>query len=129
MTRSLLQVRGGDAYVIHDLLLDFIRTRIEDYAETKKTAASRQAEYLGRLDVLQTYSARGEVNGGYYSLTSLWRSLEEITGDTDLVLTTYKRRLDEIDQDERGSNTAEIYEDVGILFEIQVRLEVDLSYI
>lgn len=129
MTRSLLQVRGGDAYVIHDLLLDFIRTRIEDYAETKNTAASRQAEYLGRLDVLQTYSARGEVNGGYYSLTSLWRSLEEITGDTDLVLTTYKRRLDEIDQDERGSNTAEIYEDVGILFEIQVRLEVDLSYI
>lgn len=129
MTRSLLQVRGGDAYVIHDLLLDFIRTRIEDYAETKNTAASRQAEYLGRLDVLQTYSARGEVNGGYYSLTSLWRLLEEITGDTDLVLTTYKKRLDEIDQDERGSDTAEIYEDVGILFEIQVRLEVDLSYI
>lgn len=114
---------------MHDLLLDFVRTRIEEYAETKKIAALRQAEYLGRLDVLRTYSAKGEVNGGYYSLTSLWRSLEELTGDTNLVLTTYKRRLDEIDQDERGSDAAEIYEDVGTLFQIQVRLEGFLSYV
>ena len=66
VARSLVQVRG-DGYFVHDLLLDFAKNAIDP--ETKKVATSRQAQYLGRLDVLEGfYDGSTGLGRGYVSL-------------------------------------------------------------
>lgn len=70
--RALVQIRD-DGYLIHDVLLDFARERIksETNRETKKTATSRQAQYLSRLNVVKAYRSSAEEGiGEYYSLTA-----------------------------------------------------------
>lgn len=90
--RSLMQMRG-DKYLLHDSLLDFVKGKIKDFPETKTFATSHQSEYLGRLDVLKAYSDRGEVDGGFFSLIALWKSLEKLSDDALLQLNTYSTSL------------------------------------
>lgn len=73
VSRKLLQVRR-DGYLVHYLLLDFAKKQIE--GETREPATSRQAQYLGRLDVLKAYQAnKDQLSRGYYDLIALWRLL------------------------------------------------------
>lgn len=118
-----MQKRGGD-YQVHDLLLDFAKSEInmERFRTIKEAATSRQAQYLGRLDVVHTYSDTGELAGGVYSLMALWRSLEELSGDTGLEVKTYTTSLGALERGEATSDVASTYGAVARLFDLQVRL-------
>lgn len=73
----------GDGYAVHDLVLDFAKLKIVEFESTRENAISRQAHYLGRLDVTLNY-AEGEDAAGLYRLIALWRSLEELHRDVGL---------------------------------------------
>lgn len=93
----------GDEYSVHDLLLDFAKKEIEGSGD-KESATSRQAQYLGRLDVFEAYSKMGGDCGCHnYKLMALWRSVEELSGDKELAVKTYNVSLD-VSPDERQEN-------------------------
>ena len=117
-SRSLLQKRGND-YAVHDLLLNFVKVTIEEFEAIKKIATSRQAGYLGRLDVLSGYLTWGK-NGDLYSLVALWRSLEELSGDTQLEENTYKSSLEVVERSGVASLVADNFASVASLFNLQV---------
>jgi len=120
--RALVQVRGH-GYLVHDVLLDFARNRIklETNRETKKTATSRQAQCLSRLNVVKAYrSSAQEGIGGYYSLADLWRSLEGLSGDKALEVKKYESNLDVLTKTQASMEIASIFDDVASLFHMQV---------
>lgn len=120
--RSLVQVRG-DGYLVHDVLLDFAKDRInlETNRETKKAATSRQARYLSRLNVIKAYrSSAQEGIGGYYSLAALWRCLEDLSGDKALEVKMYRSSLDALKQSKASVEIASIFDIVASLFYMQV---------
>ncbi|CAM9148460.1 unnamed protein product [Ectocarpus sp. 4 AP-2014] len=56
VTKCLLHAVGGGGYRVHDLVLEFAKTGIRAQEEqTVKKATALQAQYLGRLDVLESY--------------------------------------------------------------------------
>ncbi|CAM9768461.1 unnamed protein product [Scytosiphon promiscuus] len=130
VTRSLLQRREADNYFVHDLLLDFAKVSIDAKAENregiKEAATSRQTQYLGRLDVLEDYSANREWDSreGLYSLIGLWRSLEQLSGDEHLEVRAYTASLGNLlKQDEQESkDVASICSDLGHLYVLQGKL-------
>lgn len=119
--RCLMQVRG-DGYTVHDLVLDFAKFKIAVFESIRESAISRQAQYLGRLDVTRDYAEEGKVDAGYYWLIALWRSLEELHGDIGLEEKTYENSLRPLEGSEATSDLALAYFAVARLFEIQVRL-------
>lgn len=128
--RALVQVRR-DGYLVHDVLLDFARNRIklETNRETKKTATSRQAQYLSRLNVVKAYrSSARECTGGYYSLAALWRSLEDLSGDKALEVKRYKSNLDVLTKEQASMEIASIFDDVASLFHMQVGCCVAINH-
>lgn len=94
VTRSLVQGQN-DKYVVHDLVLDLVKRKIEEEDSLKKVATLRQSEYLGELDVLRSYFDKSVLNEDVYSLIALWRSVESLSGDGMLEVNTYKTRLAE----------------------------------
>lgn len=120
VAKGLVQVRRGAGYLVHDLLLDFATNTIS--VKTKEVAISRQAQYLGRLDVLKAYSSSARVaNGGCYSLMGLWRSLENLAGDRALEMKTYENSLEALKQSKVNLETASSFDAVASLFLLQVR--------
>lgn len=79
----LLQaVEGG--YRLHDLVLEYLQLIIKMDPPLAKAASSRQAQYLGRLDVLLEYKAGEFSAGGVYSLVALWNSVKSLDGGVDV---------------------------------------------
>lgn len=69
----------GDEYLVHDLLLDYAKARIDK--ALAKDAAVRQAQHLSDLNVLDQYIRQGEfASGGFYSLVGLWGSVVKLDG-------------------------------------------------
>lgn len=93
---------------------------MERFGTIKEAATSRQAQYLGRPDVVHTYSDNGEVDGGVYSLMALWRSLEELSGDPGLEVKTYTNSLVDLEGSEATFDAATTYGAVARLFDLQV---------
>lgn len=92
VARSLLNERGSE-YVLHGLLLSFAKRRISKFEEIKEVATFRQAAYLGDLDTLRGFADEEPGSAGFYPLISLWRSLEELSGDKALESKTYSASL------------------------------------
>ena len=117
--RSLLQMRG-DHYLVHDLVLRFVKTNVEGMA--REAAISRQARYLGRLDVLLGYVDRAHIAGNQdlFALDYLWRSLEELSADPQLEIASYTSSLVELENCMANENKANFYSSVGRLYDLQV---------
>lgn len=114
-----MQFRRGDGYLVHEIVLDFTKSTI--YGEIKEAAMSRQAQYLGRLDVLKAYrSSAGKVNGDYFSLLALWRSLEDLSGDKSLEAKTYNDSLEALGQGRVDLDVARSFDDVASFLLFQV---------
>lgn len=126
--RSLLQkARGGD-YIFHDLMLDFVRMECDskELETMVKGAVERQRQYLGRLAVLQRYSKVGEhLHTGLYALTSLWGSLDKLSG-IDRLAETYTASLHAIGRTET-EKAGRAYFYVAGFFELTVSLTVTRS--
>ncbi|CAM9675009.1 unnamed protein product [Scytosiphon promiscuus] len=75
-------------YRLHDLVLEYLQLviKMDDDQTLAERASSRQARYLGRLDVLEMHVSRGESisNGGLYCLISLWNSVKKLDGRVDV---------------------------------------------
>lgn len=120
-SRSLLQEAPGDEYVLHDLMLDFIRMECDcrEQENLVKGAIDRQRQYLGRLAVVQHYSNADQHHStGLYALMSLWRSLEDLCG-TDCIAGTYATNLDKLGQSETAK-AARAYTSVGEFLRLAV---------
>lgn len=125
MNRSLIQLRGGE-YFVHDVLLDFAKAKLKTEKETLKATISSQARYLGDLNVLQTYSDKGEVDRGFHALIALWRTLEDLSEDGLLEVNTYKTSLGSLRHGESASDVAGTTAALATLFRLQVGLELQL---
>lgn len=72
---------AGDAYRVHDLVLRFLKPKLK--ADLKRsTATSRMGNHLGQLKVLQRFVYATGTRYGVYSLISLWRSVEDLSGES-----------------------------------------------
>ena len=113
---SLLQEVDG-SFRLHDLLLDFVRTRCGK--EIIDEAVKRQSQYLGRLAVLQSYAAKGESLEGLHSLIVLWRKVAELCGNKQVEVEAYHASLGELGDDE-SIGAAGAFSVVGRLLELEV---------
>lgn len=87
--KCLLQDMGGHRYRAHDLLLEFVKIKINQMMER---ATQRQAQYLRRLDVVNGYanSEHGAGDQGFFFLAALlWRSVEKLSGNLELEVASY----------------------------------------
>ena len=76
VARSLLEVHL-DGYLVHDVLLEYARGRIE--SSLAGDVVKRQAQYLSGLDVLEKHSSVVEfTSDGFYSLVCFWGSLVKL---------------------------------------------------
>ncbi|CAB1113194.1 unnamed protein product [Ectocarpus sp. CCAP 1310/34] len=115
VSNSLLQEVDG-SFRVHDLLLDFARTRCEK--EIIDEAVERQSQFLGRLAVLRGYEAEGESLEGFYSLIVLWRKLAELCGNKQLEVEAYDASLGELGDDE-STGAADAFSAVGRLLQLE----------
>lgn len=84
--KCLLQDVGGDRYRVHDLLLEFVTTKIKADVEMMEAATALQARYLARVDVVEGYETPEHGAGipGLFILGTLWRSAETLSGNSEL---------------------------------------------
>ena len=124
VSMCLLQDMGAGGYRVHDLLLEFVKVRIKAEDGMVIRAAGRQAEYLGRLDVVAGYEKpeHGAGKQGLYVLAALWRSVEELSGFRDLETAFYRATLRNLESCKESVGMARSYSSVGHLFHLQVRL-------
>lgn len=122
VSKHLLQ-NTACGYRVHDLVLDYMQTKIKTDWDRTKRATELQAEYLGRLDVVNDYvnPKHGAGNRGLFQLDSLWRSVETLSGNSTLEVASYKTSLEKLEPCEATEELARIYSSVGMLFDIQVR--------
>ena len=102
---------------MHDLLLDFARDRIRP--ARLELAASCQARYLGRLDVVRRYADEGENKEGLHSLVAFWRSVRELSGTAPTEVEGYLANLREVAEEET-SDAFWVHWALGSFFELQV---------
>ncbi|CAN0459970.1 unnamed protein product [Ectocarpus sp. 12 AP-2014] len=123
VSKCLLHAVGGGGYRVHDLVLEFAKTSIRAEEETVEKATTLQAQYLGRLDVLESYRdpEHGAGNQGLFFLDALWRSTEKLAGDPELEVASYRASLGELESGEATEAVTRSYRSVGALFNIQVR--------
>lgn len=127
-SKSLLQDVGGGGYRVHDLVLGFMKARIEaDTAVGVEKATTLQAHYLARLDVVESY--RGADHHGLFVLGTLWRSVEELSGNQGLEVASYRVSLGELEACEATAEVANSYSSVGLLFGVQVRQVSSVLYV
>ncbi|CAM9762259.1 unnamed protein product [Ectocarpus sp. 8 AP-2014] len=121
VSKCLLHAVGGGGYRVHDLVLEFAKTSIRAEEETVEKATALQAQYLGRLDVLETYRdpEHGAGDQGLFFLDALWRSVEKLSGDPELEVASYRASLGELESCEATEAVATSYCSVGFLFNIQ----------
>lgn len=86
----------GEAYQVHDLVLNFLEPKlnVRNYPG-RLAASSRMAEYLGKLQVLRRYcaGAGSESLGDVYSLIALWNSVEKFSDENHRAGAVYTRAL------------------------------------
>lgn len=123
MSKCLLQDASGGGYRVHDLVLEALKIKIKADAEVVGEAAALQAQYLGRLDVVERYRywGLGAGNQGWFVLDALWRSIEELSGDDGLEIASYLASLGQLESCEADADMAKSYSSVGAFFELQVR--------
>ena len=123
VSKCLLQDMGGGGYRVHDLVLKFLRIKIKADAETVRKAKELQVQYLGRLDVVESYEDPGHGAGdqGLFVLGALWRSLETLSGDPGLEVASYLASLGNLESGEATAEVASCFARIGYLFNIQVR--------
>lgn len=121
VSKCLLQDMGSGGYRVHDLVLEFLKDNIK--ADVAKQATALQAQYLGRLDVVESYGdpEHGAGSQGLFDLDALWRSLEKLSGDPGLEVASYRASLGELESCEATAEVASCFAWVGFLFYIQVR--------
>ncbi|CAM9138218.1 unnamed protein product, partial [Ectocarpus sp. 13 AM-2016] len=121
VSKCLLHAVGGGGYRVHDLVLEFAKTSIRAEEETVKKATALQAQYLGRLDVLESYRdpEHGAGRQGLFFLDALWRSVEKLSGDPELEVASYRASLGELESCKATEAVARSYSSVGSLFNIQ----------
>ena len=119
--RSLLQAVGSSDYRVHDLLLDFVKDSVKP--APLKRAASRQAKYLGRLDVVNRFATEGTCQEGLYSLMALWRPVERLSSNPRVQVDAYRAHF-ELLVEEKHEDVAFCHWAVGRLLEIEVRKEM-----
>ncbi|CAM9281636.1 unnamed protein product [Scytosiphon promiscuus] len=95
--KCLLQDLGAARYRAHDLVLEFLKMKVKADANLAKKIAALQAQYLRRLDVLRRYLTweHGAGNQSWFSLAALWRSAEELSGNPQLQVESYRASLKE----------------------------------
>lgn len=123
VSKCLLQDVGGGGYRVHDLVLEFVKIKIKADVGMVAKATTLQAQYLGRVDVLRSYGdpEHGVGNQGLFFLDSLWRSVEKLSGNPELEVTSYRTSLGELESCEATEDVANSYGWVGGLFDIQAR--------
>ncbi|CAN0249525.1 unnamed protein product, partial [Ectocarpus sp. 13 AM-2016] len=124
VNKCLLHAVGGGGYRVHDLVLEFAKTGIRaEEVETVEKATALQAQYLGRLDVLESYRdpKHGAGDQGLFFLDALWRSVEKLSGNPELEVASYRASLGELESSEATEAVASSYSAIGWLFNIQVR--------
>ncbi|CAN0367181.1 unnamed protein product [Ectocarpus sp. 6 AP-2014] len=121
VSKCLLHAVGGGGYRVHDLVLEFAKTSIRAEEETLKRVTALQAQYLGRLNVLESYRdpEHGAGDQGLFFLDALWRSVEKLSGDPELEVASYCANLGELESGEATKAVARSYWSVGFLFKIQ----------
>lgn len=119
MDKSLVKVVEQD-YYLHDLVLDFAKDELRKLRGNMQLVTSHQAQYLGAISVLESYARAGEVLPGFYSLMALWQSLEDLSGDKQLEVSTYGVNLKALEGSEPTKHLADINWAAGRLFELQV---------
>ncbi|CAM9165046.1 unnamed protein product [Ectocarpus sp. 8 AP-2014] len=121
VSKCLLHAVGGGGYRVHDLVLEFAKTSIRADEETVEKATALQAQFLGRLDVLKSYRdpEHGGGDRGLFFLDALWRSVEKLSGDPELEVTTYRASLGELESCKATEDMASSYSAVGFLFNAQ----------
>ena len=122
MSKCLLQDVGGGGYRVHDPLLEFVKINIKAEADILKDATERHAQYLGRLDVVQAYNnpKHGIGDQGFFFLAALWRSVEELSGDRGLQVSSYSASLKELEPCGENADAASIFSSIARLYYRQV---------
>ncbi|CAN0119504.1 unnamed protein product, partial [Ectocarpus sp. 4 AP-2014] len=121
VSKCLLHAVGSGGYRVHDLVLEFAKTSIRAEKDTVEKATALQAQYLRRLEVLESYGDPEHSAGdqGLFFLDALWRSVEKLSGDPELEVASYRASLGELESCEATTAVATSYCSVGFLFEIQ----------
>eukprot|EP00752_Nemacystus_decipiens_P007317 g6548.t1 len=121
VSKSLLQDVGSGGYRVHDLVLDFVKIKIKADQGMVAKVTALQAHFLRRLDVLKSYEdpENGGGDQGLFVLDALWRSVEELAGDSRLEVSSYSTSLGELDSCEETTDVARCYSSVGYFFSIQ----------
>ncbi|CAN0172764.1 unnamed protein product [Ectocarpus fasciculatus] len=108
--QSMLQP-AGDAFRVHDFVLLFLKPKLKA-DPSRPMATSRIAEYLGQLKVLRRYVEDGETIGGVYSLMALWRSVEDLAGESH-VAAVYTKNLQGVPEAKPWHQTGRVLELMG----------------
>ncbi|CAM9419423.1 unnamed protein product [Scytosiphon promiscuus] len=121
VSKCLLQEVGGSGYGVHDLLLEYVKTKINADGERVKQATALQAQYLGRLDVVESHGdpKRGAGNQGYLALYALWRAVEKLSGDPQLEISSYRASLAKLESREAPGPVANHLGRIGLLYVLQ----------
>lgn len=124
VSKSLLLNVGGGGYRVHDLLLEFMKIKIKGEDDIIEIATERQTQYLGRLDVVKSYGGpeHGAGNQGLLVLDALWRSVQKLSGDLGLEVSSYDASLRELESCEATTDVASCFAIVGLLCYLQVCL-------
>lgn len=118
--RSLL-IEEQEAFVVHDLLLDFIDVMCQHESSMVQLAVMRQTHYLSRLPVVWRYCRKGESLEGMYSLISLWWPVMKLSGTEKLDVKAYEASLRELGEEHEPIDVANAYMIIGDVFLLQVR--------
>lgn len=107
-----------ESYRLHDLVLEYLQlvVTMDDSQTLAGRASSRQAQYLGRLDVFKEYYAQGKLvrTGGAYSLAALWSAIKKL----DPAIDVEARLLESV----KGVTDIDLWRDVGLFLRLLVRL-------
>ncbi|CAN0347940.1 unnamed protein product, partial [Pylaiella littoralis] len=111
VSKCLLQDMGGGGHRVHDLVLEFVTSRIKADVEVAEEAIMLQAQYLARADVVEGYRnpEHGAGEQGLFFLDALWRSVEKLSGDSELEVRSYRTSLRESESCGATFHTAEFY--------------------
>lgn len=105
-------------------MLDFAKDKLRKLRGKVQLVTSRQAQYLGTVSVLEGYARAGEVLRGFYALMALWKSVEDLSGDQQLEVGTYRISLRASEESEPTADVAYTNWAAGRFFELQVGFQL-----
>lgn len=123
VSKCLLQRVGDDGYRVHDLVLEAMKLNVKADTDMVKNATALQAQYLNRLEVVEGYGdpKHGAGKCGLFFLDALWRAVEELSGDHQLEVESYRASLKELESCVETMDVANSYAWIGVLFNAQVQ--------